>query len=67
MAPVESLGVDAIELTHALDEVAVRRFDEQVVVVTHLTIGKEHPVETFADLPQDIQPKLPVLVFQIHV
>ena len=36
-------------------EVAVGGFDEQVVVVTHLTVGVADPVEAFADLPQDLQ------------
>jgi hypothetical protein len=52
---VEALGVDAIELAHAFDEVAIGSFDDQMVMVSHLTISVDGPVEALADLPRDLQ------------
>lgn len=32
---IKTLGVDAVQLPHALGEIAVRRFDQQMIVVVH--------------------------------
>ena len=45
MAPIESLSLYAIELSHAPGEVRVRRFDEQLIVVGHQAVGMHQPVE----------------------
>jgi hypothetical protein len=47
---VEALRVDAIELAHALREIGVGRFRQQMVVVSHLAIGMDGPIEALADL-----------------
>ncbi len=41
---IKTLGVDAIQLPHALGKITVRRFDHQVIVVIHQTIGRHGPV-----------------------
>lgn len=45
---VEALGVNAIQLTHSSGEIAVRGFGKKVIVVAHLTVGMDNPVEAFA-------------------
>ncbi len=67
MRLIEALSIDAIELAHACGEVAVGGFDEQVVVVTHLTVGVADPVEAFADVPQHIQPQIPIFLFEVDI
>ena len=51
----------------ACGEVAVGGFDKQMVVVTHLTvlIGVADPVETFADLCQNLHPLRMVGIVEI--
>jgi hypothetical protein len=67
VGPVESLGIDAVQLTHAFGEVAVGSFDEEVPVVPHLTVGVDYPVEALADLFQDLQPKFPIVIAQEYI
>ena len=53
------LSVDAVELTHAFRQIAVRRLNQQVVVVIHQAPGMAYPVEVGNDLLQDRQKHLP--------
>ena len=53
------------ELVHALGEIRVRGFHQQAVVIPHLALGVHDPVEALADLGQDLQPRLPILILQI--
>lgn len=39
MGTVDALHVDAVELAHALCQVRFWRFNQDVVVVGHLTLG----------------------------
>jgi hypothetical protein len=64
---VEALGINAIVLAHTFGEVAVRCFNEQVVVVPHLTEGVNDPIKTFADLFQDLQLQFPVSIFEVDI
>jgi hypothetical protein len=41
---IETLGVDAVQLPHTFGKIAVRRFDHQVIVVIHQTIGMNSPM-----------------------
>jgi hypothetical protein len=56
------LGIDTIEFAHTLGEIAVGRLHQQVVVVSHLTVGVDDPIETLADLPQYLEPHFPILI-----
>ena len=62
VATVELLGVNTVELTHALGEIRFRRLHHHMVVVGHLAIGVAAPVEAGADLPERREPIDPVLV-----
>jgi hypothetical protein len=44
---IQQLGIYAIELAHALRQIAVRCLNHQMVMVGHLTIGMENPIEGF--------------------
>ena len=44
MAPIEALGIDAIQLPHPRGQIALGRLDEQVVVVVHQTVGMAQPL-----------------------
>jgi hypothetical protein len=52
-------------MAHALGEVAIRSLCQQVVVVSHLTIGVDNPAKAFADLPEYLQPDIPIRVRKV--
>lgn len=47
-------------LPHPLRQVALRGLHHDVVVVGHLTIGVADPVESIADLPEQVEPEFAV-------
>jgi hypothetical protein len=47
---IEALRVDPVQLPHALGEIAVRGFDQEMRVVVHQTIGMHRPVAVGYDL-----------------
>jgi len=62
LAAICPLGVDAVELTHPLGEVRIRRLDDEVIVVGHLAIGVAARIETAAHLTKDGEPLRPVQI-----
>ena len=64
---VESLGIDAIKLTHAFGEVGIGRFDEQVIMIGHLAISVTDPVKAPADFGKRIEPGYAIVVGQKNV
>ena len=65
--PIAGLGIDTIQMTHALRQISVRRLNQQVVVIIHQALGITYPVELGYDLLQRRQKHLPVLVILINV
>jgi hypothetical protein len=53
IALVISLGVNAVQLPHAEREVPFRRFDEEMIVVVHETIGMADPMIALVDTCED--------------
>lgn len=53
--PVVALSVGAVELAHALGEIRLGGFDDQVIVVVHQTVGVTEPVKAPDDVPQALQ------------
>ena len=43
---VEILRVDPVELSHALGEIRIRRFHEQMIMIAHQAVRMDRPVET---------------------
>ena len=64
---VESLGIDTIELTHALGEIPFGRLDHRMTVIGRLTIGVTHPIEAFADFGQRFEPRDAIFVRGIYI
>ncbi len=62
MGTVDVLGVDTVELSHALGQIGVGRFDQQMIMIRHQAIGMTDPVETFAGSAQDVQKRDAVVV-----
>jgi hypothetical protein len=52
---IEELRIDAIQLPHAEGEVAVRSFDQKMIVVGHEAVGVADPVVTFVDVLEGIE------------
>jgi len=67
MSAVEALGVNAIQVAHAFREVGFRRFDNEMIVIAHQTVGVAYPVESLANLTEYIQPRYAILIREIDV
>ena len=61
---IEVLCVDPVQLPHALGEIAVRGFDQEMIVVVHQTTGMHRPVEAGDDLRQHAPKQTPALLAQ---
>ena len=59
---VESSGVGAVQVAHALVEVGEGRLDEEVVVVPHQAPHVHPPLVALLDPPEDVQEDDPVFV-----
>ena len=66
MGLIEALRAHSVKLAHALGQIRVRRFHQEVVVVPHLAIGVPAPVEALADTPQHLHPRLPISIVEIN-
>ena len=44
MSFIKKLGIDAIQLAHAERQVSLRRFNKQMIVVVHETVGVADPM-----------------------
>ena len=62
MQVVEKLRIHAVQLPHPDREVAVRRFNKEVIVVVHQTVGVADPIVSLVDVLEGVQEVDPVLV-----
>jgi len=60
------LGENTIELAHALREVGVPGFNEQVIVIGHQAVGMTPPQELLNDSGKDIEEGATVLVVFVN-
>jgi hypothetical protein len=67
MAAIQSYRVSAQQPMHALDQVGIRGFDDQVKMVAHQTIGMHPPIGLLARFGQGLEEILPVHVVPIDV
>ena len=67
MRAIEMLRIEPIELTHSLRQIRVRRLNQDVVVIGHLTPRMTDPAKTLAGLPENLQPGITVIIRQINV
>jgi hypothetical protein len=62
MDPVEPLCIDPVELAHALGQIAVRRLDQEMIMLGHQAVGVDDPVEPFPHTRQHVEKHRPVAV-----
>lgn len=62
MPIIKELGINAIQLSHANGQIAVRGLDEEVVMVGHEAVGMADPVISFAGVLEGIEEVLAVLI-----
>lgn len=60
MTAIRELRVHAVQVTHSLRQVAVRRLDREMIVVGHEAVGMTNPVAARHGLGQYIQKRLAV-------
>jgi hypothetical protein len=56
MSAVKSLGVNPIEMSHALGEIAFDRFHNNMIMIGHLAPSMTYPMEPFTNLTQNFKP-----------
>ena len=62
MTFIKKLRIDAVQLPHTQGEIAVRRFDQEVIVVVHQAVSMTEPVIPLIDVLERVQEVDPVLV-----
>jgi hypothetical protein len=62
MTFIEKLCIDPVQLPHTQRQIAVRRLDQEVIVVVHHAVGMTDPVIPFIDMLERVQEVDPVLV-----
>jgi len=62
MTFIKKLRIDAVQLPHTQGEIAVRRFDQEVIVVVHQAVSMTEPVIPLIDVLECVQEVDPVLV-----
>lgn len=65
MPAVEALCIHTVQLTHSTREIRLRRLDENVVVVAHLTVRKHVPTEPCDRLGERLVPQSAVCLVPI--
>jgi len=56
-----SLGIDTINMTHDAAQVGMGGFQQQMIVVSHQTVGMDHTLKALMRLRQGIQKGLIIL------
>jgi hypothetical protein len=59
---VEELGIHSVQLAHAYGQVAIRCFDEKMIMIGHETVSVAYPVVTLVDMLKGVQKALAVMV-----
>ena len=62
MTFIKKLCIDPIQLSHTQGEVAIRRFDQEVIVVVHQAVSMTEPVIPLIDVLERVQEVDAVLV-----
>jgi hypothetical protein len=62
MPPVERLGIDPIEVSHSPRQIAVNRFNQEVIMVFHKAIGMALPIVSLDYLLEDDEKLPPVMI-----
>ena len=62
MTFIKKLCIDPVQLPHTQRKIAVRRLDQEVIVVVHHAVGMTEPVIPFIDMLERVQEVDAVLV-----
>jgi len=62
MTFIKKLCIDPIQLSHTQGEVAIRRFDQEVIVVVHHAVGVANPIVSLINVLECVQEVDAVLV-----
>jgi hypothetical protein len=62
MPTVRALRIHSVELAHPFREIAIRRLNQQMIVIPHQAVGVTQPVEILDHRSQDIQKSMTVFV-----
>jgi hypothetical protein len=65
MASITGLGVHTIQLPHTLGQIAIRRLDQQMIVIGHHAPGVTNPVEVTHYIPEHINEPLTIGIIRI--
>lgn len=60
------LGIDTVQLAHAAGEIAVRRFNQKVLMIAHQAISMTQPVVLLADLAKQAKERRPIIVIFVN-
>jgi hypothetical protein len=52
---IEELGIDTVQLPHADGQIAVRRFNEEMIVVGHKAVSVANPIVTLINVLKSIK------------
>ena len=64
---IKCLGIYPVELSHAAGKIAVRSFNDEVIVIIHKAVGVAEPVVTFVHPMQSFKEYLTVLVILVYL
>jgi len=62
MTFIKKLRIDAVQLPHTQGQIAVRRLDQEVIMVIHHAVGMTEPVIPFIDMLERVQEVDAILV-----
>ena len=62
MSFIKKLCIDPVQLPHTQGEIAVRRLDQEVIVVVHHAVGMAEPVVSLIDMLECVEEVNAVLV-----
>ena len=55
-------GIDTVQLAHAAGEIALRRFNQKVLLIAHQAISMTQPVVLLADLAKRAKERRTIIV-----
>jgi len=60
------LGIDTVQLAHAAGEIAVRRFNQKVLMIAHQAISMTQPVMLLADFAKQAKERRTIIVIFVN-
>lgn len=58
--------INTIELAHTTGQMAIRRFNDRVIVISHLAESVAAPIEPITHLAQPFQPSEAVIIIEVN-